>query len=225
MVRLAEKRLRTHELSSQVHARADSAAQPAIQPFVCISRMVGSGGTELANVLARRLGWPVYDREILHAMAGDDDTRARVYASLDEREPGWTEDTLRALMDPGFSRNDYFHRLQTTVWTAVKGRPGIFVGRGVDLILPRQQGLRLRVVAPREQCLQNFADRYRLPSQQARLEVERVEGERAAFVRSHFHREPGDSTRYDLIVNLGCFSVEEAAEVVLTAMRARRLIS
>lgn len=221
--RLVERRLRSSDLAAHQHP-VERPTEPAVKPFVTISRMVGSRGTDLAHLLGKRLGWPVFDKEILTAMAEDDSTRERLYASVDERDPGWTEQTLRALMETGYARNDYFHRLTRTVVALARQRASIFVGRGADLILPRTPGLRLRIVAPEANCLEDFAHRYQLAAERARVERERVEGERSTFVRRHFHRGPEDASRFDLTINLGTFSLEEAADLVVGVMRERRLI-
>ncbi|MCP5110323.1 MAG: cytidylate kinase-like family protein, partial [bacterium] len=64
--RLVERQMRNWEL-----ARAQRVEVPAVpgakevEHYVAISRTVGSGGSEVAVLLGERLGWPVFDKEIL----------------------------------------------------------------------------------------------------------------------------------------------------------------
>ena len=183
---LVEKQMRNWEL-----ARAQRPSEPApkvegVHDFVTISRRAGCGGSELAALLGERLGWPVFDRELLHAMAGDDGIRKRLYESMDERDLTWLEEVLRSLMSSEFPRNDYFHRLTGTVLTVARKDHAIFLGRAADLILPRGAGLRVRLTAPVEYCAQRLASRRRMTLDQARAEIQRTEVERAQFVENHF---------------------------------------
>ncbi len=114
--RAVERRLRNWALAGQqnwISAPADTKSQAT--PFVTISRTTGAAGSEVAHVLGTRLDWPVYDREILQAMAGDDDARARLYEQIDERDASWVEETLHWMLRGEVPKEDYFYRLTETV--------------------------------------------------------------------------------------------------------------
>jgi cytidylate kinase len=209
-------------------ARSQQPANPipkveGVYDFVTFSRRAGCGGSDVAALLGQRLGWPVFDRELLHAMAGDDAIRRRLYESMDERDLNWLEEVLRSFMSSEFPRNDYFHRLTSTVLAVARKDHAIFLGRATDLILPRASGLRVRVTAPIEYCAQRWATRRRIPLEHARAEIQRTEVERAQFVENHFDTEARDESRYDLTINAQGFTIEEAVEVILSALRLRRM--
>ncbi|RMF79739.1 MAG: hypothetical protein D6744_08860, partial [Planctomycetota bacterium] len=91
--RLIEKQIRNWEIARAQRRQTpteDDSGQ-AVAPFVTISRMVGSGGTEIARRLGERLGWPVFDKDLLQKMAGDDRVRVRIYEAMDERDVGWID--------------------------------------------------------------------------------------------------------------------------------------
>jgi cytidylate kinase len=219
--KLIEKQMRNWEIARAQRPEASGRKRPAVQPFVAISRSVGAGGGEVATQVSRRLGWPLFDRELLTVMARDDERRELIYASMDERDLGWLEETVRAVGQPEFRKNDYFHRLTSTVLAlAVQGRC-IFVGRGADLILPRDCGLRVRIVAPRDDCVRRFARRSQISFQEAERQTARIERERGEFVRTHFGVDAADPTRCDLTVSLERFSPADAAELIVDALARR----
>jgi cytidylate kinase len=185
--------------------------------------MVGAGGGALAALLGERLGWPVFDRAILNVMAGDDAMRRQIYASMDERNVNLFEEALRTFTEKAFIKNDYFHQLARTVLSLAHQSPGVFLGRGSNLILPRHLGLRVRLVASKETRARNFAERHGLTVARAAREIESLEKERAKFVRHHFGLDINDSTRYDLTINLDMFSTEEAVNLILQARTGIRL--
>lgn len=215
MSRFVEKQMRNWEIASGQHPAAHAREQVA--DFITISNLVGAGGGDVATLLGNELGWPVFDRELLTNMAHDDDTRFSLYRSMDERDMGWLEETLRPLVDRGFRKNDYFHRLVETVLCLARRTPSIFVGRSVDLILPRARGLRVRLVASREYCVQQFAKRGELQPERAQAEVDRIEAERADFIKHHFHLDPTDPMRFDLQVNVERFSARQIVNLILSA--------
>lgn len=214
-----EKQMRNWEIARGQHY----AAQPRhdVADFVTICNIVGAGGTEVAAAVGRQLGWPVFDRELLTHMAGDDQTRAGLYRSMDERDLGWLEITLRSLSDAAFRKNDYFHRLMETVLCLTRQGPAVFVGRSTDLILPKSKGLRVKLIASTEYCAARFAQRNHMELQQAREEVARIETERREFISNHFHIDAYDPMRFDLLINVERFSIDQVADLILAAHRHR----
>ncbi len=220
VARSVEKQMRNWEIS-----RAQQPGRPpgeSVHDFVTIANNVGAGGNDVAVLLAQRLGWSLYDRQLLTGMAQDDKARERLYRSMDERDLGWMESAFRSFMQGGLRKNDYFHRLIETVLLAARQAPAVFVGRSADLILPRERGLRVKVVASPGFCAESFAKRNDVPVAQARQEIARIEQERQDFIRHHFHIDPVDATRFDLLINLERFTAPSAVELVLAAMGQRR---
>lgn len=220
IAKVVERQLRNWELA-RAQRIADQPAAPTVQDFLCISRMLGAGGSAIAGNAATKLGWPMFDRELLDAMAGNDAVRRQIYASMDERDLSWCEEMLRSLMQPEFVKNDYFHRLSETALAIARQGHAVFVGRAIDLILPRDVGLRVRLIAPDEVCVHNYAERARLTLERARDEIRRIEQDRDEFVRRHFGADANDPARFDLLINLGVFSANQAVELIVTARNVR----
>ncbi len=224
--RLVERQLRRWEMTRQQHASfLEPNATAKVQDFVCISRAVGSGGAAAAASLAERLGWAIFDREILQAMAGDDATRNRLYQQLDEHDTSWLQEMLRWVFEGGWRQDDYFHRLTETVLALSRKSKLVFVGRGADLILPKHQGLRVRITAPHEYCVQSFAQRNGLSYSEAEAEVRKIEQERAEWLKHHFGKRAAETARFDLCVNAGRMTQDQAVEVIVNTLRTLHIVS
>jgi cytidylate kinase len=215
VAKLVERQMRNWELARSQKSTIEAAESRGVADFICVSREVAAGGSQVAALVGERLGWPVFDKELLHAMAKDDAVRRLIYANMDERDLGWCEGTVRSFMEPGFARNDYFHRLTETVLVLARQGSAVFVGRGIDMILPAQRGLRVRIVAPMVQRIERLATERGLSLEYARRELLRLEAERARFIREHFHAEVGAAERYDLVINTGRLEPEQAADLIL----------
>ncbi len=215
MEKLIERQLRDWEFARQKQLAESPEVKPETADFVCISRMPGSGGGKIAARVGEQLGWPVFDKQILHMMAGDDVMREQIYRSLDERDLGWFEETFLSLMQSEYRRNDYFHRLVETILCLARQGSGVFVGRGADLILPRDRGLRVRIVAPLDWRIANYTNQHAMTPEQASEEVARIEKERADYIRQHFHVDVNEPTRVDLTINRVHFTTDQAAHLIV----------
>lgn len=222
MSRLIERQLRNWELARAQRYIDPMAAQREVEEFITISRQVGAGGAEVASLVSERLGWPLFDREILTVMAGDDDLRRRVYSSMDERDVGWLEETVRALLHPGYSRSEYFHRLTRTVLSLARQGKSIFLGRGADLILPPGLGLRVSIVAPEAQRLRAIMQTTGQSEEDARRELVRLEQDRREFLHGIARKEVEPESRFDLVISLARLTPAQAAAVILKARETRQ---
>jgi cytidylate kinase len=217
VARLVERQMRNWELAREQRL-VDADPKPAVvEDFICVSRQIGTEGAEVAAILGQRLGWPVFGREILEAMAGDDVVRRQVYASMDQREMGWWEETLRALMQSEFVRNDYFKRLSKTLLSLACQGSCIFVGRGADLLLPDELGFRVRLVAPRAFRVETLAAGRALTRNEAQQQIDRIEREREHFFRRHFGISADATDRFDLTINVSRISHAKAAAIIVQA--------
>jgi hypothetical protein len=215
-----EQQMRNWELGREQRPRRATAERPQVEDFVCISRMVGLEVREVVSRLAERLRWPFFDRELLSLMAGDDEIRQRLYQTLDHRDLTWWEAIASPFLVGHYVVDDFFHRLCDTVLTLARQSSAIFVGRGIDLILPADHGLRVWLVASVPTRLESLRRRYQLTAAEARQVLELQEAERREFFRRHFHLEPSDPARFDLTLNLDRLDPDAAADLIL-ATRAR----
>jgi cytidylate kinase len=207
LAQLIERQVRNWELSrAQLPRQQEPAPEREVEDFVTISRMFGAGGLTLAAELGNRLGWPVFDKELLQSMACDDQIHTRLYEALDERDVGWIENTLRWLIREGVDKSQYFHQLGQTILALARQGHAIFVGRGA------------------EHCAQTLTERDNIGTALALAEVERIERERKDFLRTYFGKAVSSPTRYDLVLNTCCFTIDQAAELVQQALRLRGMI-
>jgi cytidylate kinase len=226
LAKVVEKQMRNWELARTQRPQPQPAEPPPeVAAFVAISRTVASGGSQVATLLGERLGWPVFDREILQAMAGDDRVRTQLYEQLDEHDVNWLEATARWLIQGELRQDDYFHRLTETVLALARQGHAVFLGRGADLILPRNRGLRVRVTAVPGRRAERLAERGQMTSALASAEVERLDRERGEFRRHHFGPTANEVCRHDLVLNMDQFTHEQAVELILLAMRQRGLLA
>jgi cytidylate kinase len=190
-----------------------------------MSNLVGAGGHEIAHELSERTEWPIFHKELLLEMARNETVRAQLYATMDERDVGWVEEALRSILEVDFKRNDYFPRLTETVLMLARQGHAIFLGRAADLILPRNRGLRVKILASPRYRTQSFARYSKVSEEEARQAIQRIEQERNDFVNRHFPKCPDDYSRFDLLISAERFDVQQAVEIIVSAMQFRGIIT
>ncbi len=191
-------------------------------PYLLISREKGAGGNTVARLVGKRLGWQVFNDEIVDEIAQKAHVRRQLIESLDERDRATIQDAIGQLLNPQeIGTSDYLGYLKQIVLTLGHQGDVIIVGRGARFILPSQFGLSVRMVAPIKVRIRRIADKARLSLEAARVEVERIDRERVKLVRRHFGHDVTDPLSHDLIINTAAISVEAAAEVVITALQRK----
>lgn len=188
-------------------------------PYLLISRDKGAGGREVAKLIGERLGWQVFDRQIVEAIAQRSQVREQLIDALDERTRGALEEFLRDVLTREIGSTDYLINLRRVLLTLGQQGDVVIVGRGAEYILPGQFGLRARMVAPFDVRVERIAREQALSTEAADILVRKVDQERRNFIRSHFQRDTRDPLHYDLVVNTGALTAEGTAEIVLAAAR------
>ena len=219
--KLVEKQLHNWESARSQRMTTLRGRKNGVEDFVAMSRVPGSGGAQLARLLGEKLDWPVFDERILQTMAGHDDVRQRLRESMDDQDLRWIEQTMRSLARGDSAWGDDPRRLTETVLSIARMGHAIFLDPAADLILPGDVGLRVRIIAPIETCIENYAERYDLQPERARLELDRIDREQAECISKHFHVDAAEQTRHDMIINIEWLSLLDAANLIFSAIRLR----
>jgi cytidylate kinase len=186
---------------------------------IAIAREAGAPGTSVAHEVGKRLGWLVYDHELIERIAQEMGLRVNLLASIDERRVSWLEEAIEQFAAvPIVGENSYVRHLVETLLSISTHGQCIIVGRGAAQILPSETTLRVRLVARREDRIAATSRRLGISAEEAARWIEYTERERTAFVREHFFQDPTDPRRYDLVLNASRWSVPECAELIIDGL-------
>ena len=200
---------------------------------ITISRMYGSGGSEVAQRVAAALGWSLFDNDMVEAIAERSGlTRAEVTAQ-DERVPSLVERLAAALSlgSPEILPPVPTGPMETTeerivavtrrvIEEAVQAGPAVFVGRGAQCLLAeRDDALHVFCYAPRA-ALRNYAmETFKVGPDEADKIISDQNKQREQYVRRHWNRNWLAQENYHLCVNTAWLGLDEAAKLVIDAAR------
>lgn len=188
-------------------------------PVVTISREPGSGGRPIAEAVADKLGFDLFDQEIINAMAKNADTTTRVIRTLDEKSVSMIDDWVSAAISQRHLWPDELSRvLMRVIGTIARHGRAVIIGRGANFVLPPEARFRVRIIAPLDRRISRVAETYGVSREEAKSRVLRTESDRRAFVRKYFHSDIRDPRNYDMVLNTGTLSVASCAAAICTAL-------
>lgn len=195
--------------------------------IISIGRQHGSGGREIARLLARELGIKCYDKEIVDEAAKHSDFSRDLINAYDEKR-------MNAFMlhAGGYGLNENF-RLNMQVVSAQfdairkiasKG-DCIFVGRCADYILRERSDLvSVFILGDMDERLKCLERRQGLDEAAARKKIKEVDKDRSSFYKYYSDQTWGDAQNYDLCINSSRLGVEGTVKVIMDYIKTRGLI-
>lgn len=196
-------------------------------PVVTVSRMYGSGGSEVAQGIARRLGFSLLDDALVDAVAARlGSTRAEVQAHA-ERVPSLAERIADALtlgsqevMAATLSRSlppteeRVLEVTRRVIDEAVAQGPVVLVGRGAQQMLARRvDAVHVLCYAPTAALVERVMRREGLDAPSAERVVNETNQRRAQYTRRHWSRSWLGHENYHLCVNTAWLGIEASAEL------------
>jgi hypothetical protein len=181
---------------------------------VAINRQAGSRGAEIARLAGARLGWPVYDHELLERIAAEKGLHARLVEQLDERRLTWLQSLVVAYSRDGGREGAYLQALLELFGSLSKIGHCIIVGRGAAHVLPPETTLRVRITADRAARVEHVQKSQGMPHADAERWVNSTDHERQRFVRYYFRADVHDAMLYDLILRSDRLGGEETAALI-----------
>ena len=205
-------------------------------PVITITRQYGSGGSDIAQLVARALGWTVIDNQFVDEVARRAGLPSDEVAQREERAPGLLERLARTLAVASpelFITTAAVPRVEEDEATIVQlteriireaaseGR-AVLVGRGAQALLAqRPDALHVYVVASKPWRMKLAVERLGVEPARAGQVVDDTDRRRDQYVRTYYRRHRQDPAIYDLVVNAERLGFEGAAGVVVAAAQRR----
>lgn len=213
----------TKLIEEQVHrwqiARAESPEEKQGVSIVTLSREPGSGGRIVATRLAEKLGIDIFHQEVIHEIAKSASVSEKLLETLDERGLSTLEDWISSLVHSRYLWPDaYLQHLMKVIGTIGKHGRAVVVGRGANFVLPPEKRFAVRIVAPQPWRIKNVAREFGISKEEAKRRVMRTESDRRAFIRKYFNADIADATNYDLVINTATLRVDDAVNVISSAL-------
>lgn len=192
------------------------------QVIISINREYGSGGHFIAEMLAKELELPLYDRNLLDEIAKENGINAEYYEGLDEKPkiPGMSR-TVR-----GHSNSMHEHLVEMQFEFLKKkadsGESFIVVGRCSETILKDNENLiSIFVLADRKCKIARVMEKFGLSEGEAVSKMNCHDRNRKFYHNSYSAYRWGDSRGYDLCINSSRLGMEGTIKLLRHYIESR----
>ena len=198
--------------------------QEAVCMIITISRQTGSGGHTVGRLLAEKLGYAFYDKEIVASVAGSMGIDKKLILENGENMSDQDYIDMKSGFVPHYRKADVpYEEIRESI--AEKGNC-VIVGRGADDILrDRKDAFHVFIHASMEHRVKRVQRHEGITDQAERIrkELEQKDRSRATYHRYFTQQEWGKVENYTLSLDSGTFTKTQCAELIIKAVEMKRL--
>ena len=194
---------------------------------ITISRQYGSGGRELSEILAKKLGVKLYDRQIIHmaaAMLGIGDLTDESLRELENKVL-----PLSSAFMPFYSfgshagpnvNTELFLAESKVIHQLVNDGPCVILGRCADYILSEQENHYSFFIYADDDFRQNRAkDHY---GNNTLEQLDKEDKNRKRYYAYYTGQTWGEAQNYDLMINVSNIPLEKAADLIIEYIKLQQ---
>lgn len=190
--------------------------------LITITRQYGSGGREVAEILAKKMGVRRYDRKVV-AMAAENAGRAEDFNDIIERSYNAPDSSLGNLGDFAYESVPQHNRMYIeqakVILRLAKEGSAVFLGRCADYILRDDlDAISVFIYADDAYRLERSKTHY---GDRTLKELDAEDKQRKNYYAYYTGRVWGAPENYDLMINTARISLEDAADLILAYAKLR----
>lgn len=207
---------KTHRFLAVNYRRSDMEKKIIIN----IGRQFGGGGLGVADELGKRLGIPVYDKELITKAAQDSGFSAEFFEQTDEKKSFFSLSTFfgggYGMTENYINDRGLFKMQSDTIERIAEQGSAIIVGRCADYILrDNEYTLNIFLTSPDEIRAKRIAERSNITIEAATRLIEEKDRKRAEYYNYYTFGNWGVASNYDLCIDSSILGIEGTAEFVI----------
>lgn len=199
-----------------------------------IGRQLGSGGKAVGEMVARKLGVRVYDKQLINLAAEQSGLCPELFEKFDEKETHRKLSALISYLRSPFAgsdaaaenvlSNEALFKIQSDVIRDLAAREScVFVGRCADYILrDHPRCLNVFIAASHADRCARLCRQQDIAPSEAEARMQRTDARRASYYNYYSSGRWGEAATYHLCVDSSALGIEGTADLVLE-FAARKL--
>ncbi len=196
--------------------------------IITISRQFGSGGRTVGRLVAEKLGIPFYDKELVEQIALESGFAPKFVEEHGEHAPGkslfayaFAPLGVPGVMN-GLSTADFLWQIQCqAILQLAENGPCVIVGRNADYILKdRPDVLNAYIHADMEHRADRIVRLYGESEKSPEVRLNEKDKRRKLNYQHYTGRTWGAAENYDICLNTGVITVEQAADMIVAMVDA-----
>lgn len=199
--------------------------------IINVGRQIGSGGGEIARILADKFGCRLLDKELLNLAAKESGFSEKFFEQNDEQR-GFLKSLFHMhapfvgdsnMYRNNFSEENLFLFQSEAIKKAASEGSCVFVGRAADYILRDEpNAISIFITADIESRIENVSKRMGIDMNAARKFIDDKEDERSKYYNYYTGKKWGHASSYDLCVDSSILGIEQTAEFIANFIKAAK---
>lgn len=200
---------------------------------ITIARQYGSGGRTVGEMLANKLGWHFYDKELTKLASDESGINEELFVTADEKvkstqllnivKSAYHGELIPPESDD-FTSSDNLFNYQAKIIRklAEEDESCIIMGRCADYILKDYDNvLSVFVHAPKDFCMEQAAKKHSMNEKELERYIAKTDRHRAGYYKYHTGREWTDARNYDLCLDSSKLGFDRCVEEIIAYMDVR----
>lgn len=199
--------------------------------IINVGRQIGSGGGEIARILADKFDCRFLDKELLNLAAKESGFSEKFFEQNDEQR-GFLKSLFHMhapfvgdsnMYRNNFSEENLFLFQSEAIKKAASEGSCVFVGRAADYILRDEpNAISIFITADIESRIENVSKRMGIDKNAARKFIDDKEDERSKYYNYYTGKKWGHASSYDLCVDSSILGIEQTAEFIANFIKAAK---
>lgn len=199
--------------------------------IINVGRQIGSGGGEIARILADKFDCRFLDKELLNLAAKESGFSEKFFEQSDEQR-GFLKSLFHIhapfvgdsnMYRNNFSEENLFLFQSEAIKKAASEGSCVFVGRAADYILREEpNAISIFITADIESRIDNVSKRMGIDKEAARKFIDDKEDERSKYYNYYTGKKWGHASSYDLCVDSSILGIEQTAEFIANFIKAAK---
>jgi len=196
--------------------------------IINVGRQLGSGGHDIARMLARDFNAKYYDKEILNLAAKESGFSEKIFEQNDEKKGfirglfSMTTPHVSGAYESGFSQENLFKFQSDAIRKAAQEGSCVFVGRCADYVLRDFENVvNVFITASMYDRVQHILDKQNVSPSEAKRIILQAEGKRASYYNYYTGKKWGHAESYDLCVNTSILGMVDTEKMIAEFIRKK----
>ena len=196
--------------------------------IICVGRQLGSGGHDIARMLAMDFNAKYYDRELLNLAAKESGFSEKFFEQNDEKK-GFLRSLLNvqathlsgvSLYKSNFSQESLFQFQSDAIRKAAEEGSCVFVGRCADYVLRDMPNVvKVFITASKRFRIDQITQRRSVSVEQAKRIIQQEEERRATYYNYYTGKTWGAAESYDLCIDSSILGLVETEKLIADFIR------
>ena len=197
--------------------------------IICVGRQLGSGGHDIARMLAMDFNAKYYDRELLNLAAKESGFSEKIFEKNDEQK-GFLKSLFNIQMPhlnagsfgQNFSQESLFQFQSDAIRKAAAEGSCVFVGRCADYVVRDMPNVvRVFIMASMRYRIDQILAHKDVTPQQAKRIILQAEEKRATYYQYYTGKKWGHAESYDLCIDSSILGMVETEKLIAEFIRKR----